>query len=193
MELWQGTSIYFTLGLEHILDPQGFDHMLFILALCAVFTLRQWRQVAVLVTAFTIGHSLTLALAALDIFRLPADWVEFMIPLTILLTSLYNLWLLRGEKPEYRVRGNYLLALGFGLIHGMGFSNFFRQLLMESESVVKPLLFFNLGIEAGQLLVVGAILLRAGIWVELIRIPAKWWTMTLSIGTGLGALWLMLG
>ncbi|MEM7655702.1 MAG: HupE/UreJ family protein [Bacteroidota bacterium] len=193
MDFWQGSSIYFSLGLDHILDPQGLDHLLFIVALCAGYSLKEWRQVGILVTAFTLGHSLTLALSALDIFRLPSEVIEFMIPLTILLTSLYHLIFYRDPAKTLTRRVNYGLALGFGLIHGMGFSNFFRELMMDSESVLQPLLFFNLGIEAGQLLIVGAVLLRAGIWVNEVGVSARYWRIFLSVSTGVGALWLMLG
>lgn len=147
---------YLQLGFEHISDLQGFDHMLFIITLCAVYRLREWKKILVLVTAFTAGHSLTLALSALDIIRMPADLVELLIPVTIFLVSIHNV---TAREPDERtfsrlVTFNYTMALIFGFVHGMGFSNYFRALMMESADIVLPLFAFNVGIELGQILIV---------------------------------------
>jgi len=145
-------SVYFDLGLEHILDIKGYDHMLFLLALCIPFTLRDWKKVLILATAFTIGHSVTLALSTLDLVRFPMDWIEFLIPVTILLTARYDL--LRGTSINRNL--HYGMALFFGLIHGMGFSNFLRGSMFpgEESNLVWQLLYFNIGIEIGQIFVV---------------------------------------
>ena len=145
-------SVYYNLGLEHILDIKGYDHMLFLLALCIPFTLRDWKKVLILATAFTIGHSVTLALSTLDLVRFPMDWIEFLIPVTILLTARYDL--LRGTSINRNL--HYGMALFFGLIHGMGFSNFLRGSMFpgEESNLVWQLLYFNLGIELGQVFVV---------------------------------------
>lgn len=145
-------SIYFNLGLEHILDIKGYDHMLFLLALCIPFTLKDWKKVLILATAFTIGHSITLALSTLDLVRFPMDWIEFLIPVTILATARYDM--LNGASINRNL--HYGMALFFGLIHGMGFSNFLRGSMFpgEESNLVWQLLYFNLGIELGQIIVV---------------------------------------
>ncbi|MCB0630736.1 MAG: HupE/UreJ family protein [Saprospiraceae bacterium] len=178
---------YLQLGFEHIADLNGYDHILFIVVLCAVYQIHEWRKVGILVTAFTIGHSLTLALAALDVIRVPTTWVEFLIPVTIFLTALYNVII---HKPGQEVEGtfsrklnwNYLFAMLFGLIHGMGFSNFFRSMQMpgEESSLVRQLLAFNIGVELGQLTIVAFILLLSFLGMKLLRIPQRDWNLFIS-------------
>lgn len=171
METFQ---LYLPLGFEHITDPAGFDHILFILALTARFEPRQWKALIILVTAFTLGHSLTLALATLDMVRVSSAWIEFLIPVTILLTALLNLFALTraDSAPIFGVkaaanfrayRQHYAAAVFFGLIHGLGFSNFLRSLLGREADLITPLLAFNIGLEIGQLLVVVLALLAIGL------------------------------
>ncbi|MCC6725709.1 MAG: HupE/UreJ family protein [Saprospiraceae bacterium] len=146
------------LGFHHIADPKAFDHMLFVVTLCAVYRWTDWRKLLVLITAFTIGHSLTLVLAGLRILQVPSDLVEFLIPVTIVLTSLHNIAVSKateGGTFSRSVSTNYLLALFFGLIHGMGFANYFSALMGEAGNIVLPLFAFNVGIEVGQLAIVG--------------------------------------
>src|SRR5215216_4928884 len=114
-------GFFFGLGWEHIISTNALDHQLFIAALAAIYLLKDWKQVLVLVTAFTIGHSLTLALSVFDVIRFDRKWVEFLIPLTIVITALSNLF--QKNFTTRSVRINYFLALCFGLIHGMGFAN----------------------------------------------------------------------
>lgn len=173
-------STYFQLGFQHIADLAGYDHILFLVALCAIYSLKSWKKVIILVTAFTVGHSLTLALAALDIFRLPQDWVEFLIPLTILITALYNV--LSSSQRALSTGFYYGLALFFGLIHGLGFSNFFRAILMpdEQDQLVQQLLAFNIGVEVGQLLIVAVILVVASIAMLRLRVRQREWNLFLS-------------
>lgn len=178
---------YMELGFEHIADLAGYDHILFIVALCAIYRISEWRKVGILVTAFTLGHSLTLALAALDVIRVSAAWVEFLIPVTIFLTALYNTVIhkLGNEKEgifSKKLNLNYLFALLFGLIHGMGFSNFFRSMLMPGEEggLVRQLFAFNIGVELGQLTIVAVILLLAFVGMKLLRIPQRDWNLFIS-------------
>lgn len=145
---------YLLLGFDHISDIKGFDHILFILTLCAIYTPTDWKRVAVLVTAFTLGHSITLALAALKVIVANAYWVELLIPLTIFATSISNLFYRPTDKKFSFVSHHYLMALVFGFVHGLGFSNFFNALMGDSMNIVLPLLAFNLGLEIGQLLIV---------------------------------------
>ena len=169
--------LYFQLGIEHILDLQGFDHILFIIALCALYTLRDWRKVLILVTAFTIGHSVTLALATMGVFRVNSAWVEFLIPITILITAASNIFRKQQGFSSGKLYLNYLYAAAFGLIHGLGFSGYLRSLLGRSESITEPLLAFNLGIEAGQILIVTVFLLIAGLLVVAAGVNKREWTL----------------
>lgn len=154
----QDFILWFSTGMEHIADLQGYDHILFILTLCGIYPYTEWKNLLLLVTAFTLGHSLTLALSVLDVLHMPAAWTEFLIPLTILCTCIYNLATLnRPLKSSNAIR--YGMAVFFGCIHGMGFSNYLRALLGNENSVLGPLFGFNLGLEAGQLLILGVILL----------------------------------
>lgn len=151
-------STYFELGLRHIADLDAYDHMLFLLALVCVYQITDAIKVLILVTAFTLGHSLTLFLATTQIVTIREDWIEFLIPLTILITALGNL--VRGrEKRGSSMFWPYALAAFFGLIHGMGFSNYLRMLLSGEGELFVPLVAFNIGIEVGQVGIVIVILL----------------------------------
>lgn len=148
-------SLYFGLGKEHILDYlNGYDHILFVLALCAVYSVHDWKKILILVTAFTIGHSITLALATLEIISVKGELIEFFIPLTIFITAAGNLFRTEKSVDKSNVQLNYVFALFFGLIHGLGFSNFLRSLLGKDHGIVSQLLAFNLGLELGQIIVV---------------------------------------
>ncbi|GAB4040262.1 HupE/UreJ family protein [Spirosoma jeollabukense] len=178
--------IYLRLGFDHITDPKGYDHILFVIALCAVYTIRQWRQVLILVTAFTIGHSITLALATLNLIHYKTDLIELLIPITILITAITNFFFQQSKsrsslKPQTSNRSwRYGLALTFGLIHGMGFSNYLRSLLGREAAIVKPLLAFNIGLEIGQLVIVGLILSLAFVLVDILRSSQLRWTLIVS-------------
>ncbi len=181
---------YFQLGFEHITDLNGYDHMLFLLALCAAYVYTDWKKILVLVTAFTIGHSLTLALAVLNIIPVNSDWIEFLIPVTIVATAAKNLspslTLPQGEgNPQSWLAGmsaGWGLALGFGLIHGMGFSNYLRSLL--GDELLMPLFAFNIGIEVGQLLVVILIFLIQFGLIKTVRIKHKNWNVVVCLVSG---------
>jgi len=179
-------SLYLQLGFEHIADPMAYDHIVFIIALCAIYQIRELKKVAILVTAFTIGHSITLALAALDIVRFPQELIEFLIPVTILITSIYNVSKKELSSEENQstfnrsININYLFALFFGLIHGMGFSNYFKSLLGEELSIVKPLFAFNVGIEIGQLIIVIVLLGISYVVMNLMKIKQKSWATFVS-------------
>ncbi len=174
-------QLYFVLGKDHILDyANGYDHILFVLALCAIYVVKDWKRILILVTAFTIGHSITLALATLQIISVNAGLVEFLIPLTIFLTAVTNLF--RGDESlaSRRIQTNYFLALFFGLIHGMGFSNYLRALLGKDQSILTQLFAFNLGLEFGQIIIVGIFLAVSFIAIDLIHINRRDWKMVMS-------------
>jgi len=178
--------IYLRLGFDHITDPRGYDHILFVVALCAVYTLRQWRQVLVLVTAFTLGHSITLALATHRLINYSTAFVELLIPITILITAITNFFyrdpairLHAKNQPPAR-RWRYGLALAFGLIHGLGFSNYLRSLLGREVDIVQPLLAFNVGLEIGQLVIISLVLGVAFVAVDRLKSSRLRWTLIVS-------------
>ncbi len=180
---------YLKQGVNHITDLQGLDHMIFIITLCAVYQVKQWRQILILVTAFTIGHTVTLALSGLNIIAVNQTLVETLIPITILLTAIYNIG--RKQIQNKRFQVNYFLALFFGLIHGMGFSNFFRSMMMgiTDESIVMPLFSFNVGIEVGQLFIVSMFLLLNKVLTSVFSIPHRDWNLVVSgAGGGIAAI-----
>lgn len=174
-------GLYFGLGKDHILDyANGYDHILFVIALCALYTLSDWRKVLILVTAFTVGHSITLALATLNIVRFNSDWVEFLIPVTILLTALYNILKKESAFSGRKIQLNYVFALLFGLIHGMGFSNYLRAILGKSQSIAGPLFAFNVGLEFGQIIIVAIFLVACFIFVDLFGVSRRDWRLVIS-------------
>lgn len=183
-----GFQTYLELGFQHITDLDGYDHILFIVALCAIYTLKEWRKVAILVTAFTIGHSVTLALAALEIIPIPAAMIEFLIPVTIVITAVYNVTIhkMNGRSNDQtfskKLNMNYVFALIFGLIHGLGFSNFLRSMLMpgQEDELVMQLLAFNIGVELGQLTIVAVILFIAYIVMNPLRVKQREWNLFVS-------------
>jgi len=174
----QDFGLYFGWGWNHIISRDALDHQLFIAALSAIYLLKDWRQVLILVTAFTIGHSLTLALSVLDIIRFSSRLVEFLIPCTIVITALSNLF--QRQFTPKTIRINYFLALGFGLIHGMGFANAIRFAMAKDQSLGWSLFGFNLGLEAGQIVVVICILLFTQFILSVLRVERKNWVIFLS-------------
>ena len=175
----QDFLFYLQLGWEHIISKDALDHQLFILVLIAIFSFRDWKKVLILVTAFTIGHSLTLVLSALDVFRFPSDWVEFLIPCTIVFTALDNIIFSKNEKKLIQL--NYYLALLFGLIHGMGFANSVRMMLANEQDITLPLFGFNVGLELGQIVVVAIALFIHYIFSEVLKLSNKIWIYIISV------------
>ncbi|HTI08731.1 MAG TPA: HupE/UreJ family protein [Puia sp.] len=171
----QDFNLYFGLGTEHILTWEALDHILFVAALCLRYLIKDWKKVIVLVTAFTIGHSITLALSAAGLLQFPTRWIEFLIPLTIVATAINNLVQRRGliDQPS-KLPLIYFFALFFGLIHGLAYASTFLS-LEGKEGLLLHVLAFNLGIEAAQLLVVAIILTISFIFVQLIKIRRLWW------------------
>lgn len=171
-------GFYFQLGWEHIMSIDALDHILFVLVLAAVYILKDWKQVLVLVTAFTIGHSITLALSTLNMIDVSSKWVEFLIPCTIVFTAVANLF--QKKFTTRAIRLNYFLALFFGLIHGLGFANTLRFMLARDQSLGPSLFGFNVGLEAGQIVIVTIILLIAQLFIEILKINRKGWIVFIS-------------
>jgi hypothetical protein len=173
-------ELYFGLGKDHILDyKNGYDHILFVVALCTMYALRDWKKLLILVTAFTIGHSITLALATLQIISVNQELIEFLIPLTIFVTAVSNIFR-STDLSERTTYINYGYALFFGLIHGMGFSNYLRSILGKDRSIVTQLFAFNLGLELGQIIIVAIFLVVALILVDLFTVNRRDWKLVLS-------------
>jgi hypothetical protein len=173
-------EFYLKLGFEHIANLNGYDHILFLVVLCAVYQISQWRNILILVTAFTIGHSITLFIVSLDFFSIPSRIIKLLIPLTILITSLQNVINIKQIENSSRMGKNYFMALFFGLIHGMDFSNYFKALIMSPDEIVIPLLGFNIGSELGQLLIVLFIVLISFIFLNIIKIKHLKWNLFIS-------------
>jgi len=174
-------QLYFGLGKSHILDyANGYDHIIFVVALCALYLTREWKQVLILVTAFTIGHSITLALSTLRIISVKVELIEFLIPLTIFITAVSNLFKNENNLTSRSVQMNYIFAGFFGLIHGLGFSSYLRSILGRDESILTQLFAFNLGLEFGQIIIVAIFMAAAFILVDLFGLNRRDWKMVIS-------------
>lgn len=186
-------ALYLRLGFHHITDLAGYDHILFVAALSIPFTVQDWRRLALLVTAFTVGHSITLALASLRLVAVSPSLVEALIPITIVATAALS-WrdgipAVAAPTPPLQA-SRYLLAVGFGLIHGLGFSTYLRALLGDEDSIALPLFAFNVGLEVGQLLILTTVLAIGSALVPAI-LPRRRWVQTLVGVTGGLALMLL--
>ena len=152
--------IYVEIGLKHVLNLKGYDHVLFLMALTSPHTFKDWKKILILVTVFTVGHTLALVLSVFQIVMIKAQLVEFLIPITILITALFNFFGIRKASKKDSINSIILITLFFGVIHGLGFSNYFKTILPGNPSEkVLPLLEFALGIELAQMLVVLAMLI----------------------------------
>jgi hypothetical protein len=173
-------ELYFDLGKEHILDANGYDHILFVIALCTLYSIREWKPVLILVTAFTLGHSITLALATLEVINVKAELIEFLIPVTIFVTAASNIVRKSDTPNDGSTRLNYLYAGFFGLIHGLGFSNYLKSILGRDESIFTQLLAFNLGLELGQIIIVLVFLIIGFVLIDLIGVNRRDWKLLIS-------------
>ncbi|MDY7394749.1 HupE/UreJ family protein [Aureibaculum sp. 2210JD6-5] len=171
--------LYLKLGLYHVLDWQAYDHILFLIALVVIYNFSNWKKVIWLVTLFTIAHTLTLALAAYKVINVNISIVEFLIPLTIFITAAVNIFTVKKSKQK-NSNVNLFFALFFGLIHGLGFSNYFRMLMDDSEAKLLPLLEFAIGIEIAQVIIVITLLVLGYIAQTFFRISKRDWVLVLS-------------
>lgn len=170
--------LYFNIGLHHVLDWKAYDHILFLIVLCAAYTFSSWKKILILVTMFTFGHTLSLLLASYNIVSVSSPVVEFLIPITILVTALFNLSTSSKGKKTENMSIYYIITIFFGLIHGMGFASFFTAL--DSGNSVLPLLEFALGIEAAQIIVVIIFLIIAAIFQTVFRFNKRDWILIVS-------------
>ena len=171
-------QFYFKIGWDHIITIEALDHILFVAALAAIYMLRDWRQVLILVTAFTIGHAITLLLSARGWIDVDVSLVEFLVPCTIVITALSNLFQ-RNFTPR-SIRLNYFLALFFGLIHGLAFAETLKMILASDQSFITAWLSFSVGLELGQILVVFLILLLTQLLVGILKLNRRDWVIFLS-------------
>lgn len=183
-------ELYFKLGWEHIMSIAALDHLLFITTLTSIYLLLDWKKVLILITAFTLGHTLTLFLSVLDFIQFNKNVVEFLIPLTIVITAIVNFFPSKWRGHSQKIK--YLIALSFGLIHGMGFANSIRWMMASSQHLLIPLASFNIGIEVAQALVVVLVLFIGTLLIEKFRIKSKWRINLISGTAGLIALMMCL-
>ncbi|WP_310991557.1 HupE/UreJ family protein [Aequorivita marina] len=170
--------LYFNLGLEHVLDWKAYDHILFLIVLCAAYNFSSWKRILILVTLFTIGHTLSLILSNYNVVSVSSSLIEFLIPITILITALINIFGANKKKQTQKIGVYYIVTIFFGLIHGMGFASFFNAL--DSGNEILPLLEFALGIEASQLIVVLVFLITAFIFQRVFGFKKRDWILVVS-------------
>ena len=182
-------GIFYKLGVEHILNIEAYDHILFITMLVGTYSLYEWKKIIALVTAFTLGHSLSLFLSVYDILSINPALVELFIAVTIFITGFENLFYKENDasgflSTKYKIK--YAVAMIFGLIHGLGFSEALKSLMLSSGNIATPLLGFNLGVETGQIIVVFVVLFISDMLKKRFTITQLSWNLVLS-GIGMGA------
>lgn len=171
--------LYLKMGLYHVLDLKAYDHVLFLIVLAVVFNFTQWKKLLWLVTLFTIGHSVSLALSAYEIVTIKIELIEFLIPVTIFITGVTNIFNTKKiSKTKDNV--NLIFALFFGLIHGLGFSNYFRGMIGKEEDKFLPLVEFALGIELAQIVIVLGILIIGVLLESVAKVSKRDWIMVTS-------------
>ncbi|MDG1040159.1 MAG: HupE/UreJ family protein [Polaribacter sp.] len=171
--------LYIKMGLNHVLDFSAYDHILFLIALAVVFSFHQLKKVLWLITLFTLGHTLTLALAAYGVLKIDVTIVEFLIPVTIFITAVVNIFNLKSNARK-KDNINLIFALFFGLIHGLGFSNYFRMMIGREEDKLLPLIEFALGIEISQVIIVLGILIIGSVIQSTLRVTKRDWVLVTS-------------
>lgn len=171
-------QLFFKLGFNHVLDINGYDHVLFLVVLTIPFLFKDYKKVIQLVTVFTIGHTLALVLSTYKIVRIDSSLVEFLIPVTIAITALYTI-IFASRTTQNRVV-ELIIALFFGLIHGLGFSSYFKMMIGKSDEKLLPLLEFAFGLEVAQILIVLVVLLFSTIVRDFFGLSKKIWVITIS-------------
>jgi hypothetical protein len=173
--------IYFQIGLKHVLNIYAYDHVLFLVALAVPFTFKDWQRIVLLVTLFTVGHTMALLLSVYEIVAIKVNVVEFLIPITIFITALFSLFTAGKSSKKESLNLVFFITLFFGIIHGLGFSNYFKTILGGSaNSKLIPLSEFALGIEAAQIIVVFVVLVLSYIVQTVFRFSKRDWTLVMS-------------
>lgn len=178
-------GFYTKMGFNHVLDPNAYDHVLFLLALVLPFVLKQWKTVVILATIFTITHCLALGLSVYDWLTLPVEWVEFFIPITILFTALFNC-LIQVDVAQNQYLGIHGgITAFFGMIHGFGFSNYFKILVAEESNKLVQLLGFALGIEVSQVVIILVALLLGTFLMQALGVKRAFYIRLISLLVGI--------
>ena len=173
--------IYFQIGLKHVLNIYAYDHVLFLVALAVPFTFKDWQRIVLLVTLFTVGHTMALLLSVYEIVAIKVNVVEFLIPITIFITALFSFFTAGKSSKKESLNLVFFITLFFGIIHGLGFSNYFKTILGGSaNSKLIPLSEFALGIEAAQIIVVFVVLVLSYIVQTVFRFSKRDWTLVMS-------------
>lgn len=173
--------IYFNIGLKHVLDISAYDHVLFLLALTVPYDTKAWKRILILVSLFTLGHTLSLFLAVFEIIKINPTFIEFLIPITILITAIFNLYGTGKSAKKDNVTFIGFITLFFGIIHGLGFSNYFNSILSgKPTDKLLPMFEFALGIEVAQIIVVIAALILAFIFQTLLKFSKRDWILIVS-------------
>jgi len=173
--------LYFNIGLKHILSVNAYDHLLFLLALTVPYSFKDWKKMLLLISVFTIGHSLALVLSVFEIIIVRSNIVEFIIPITILIVAVFNLFTAGKNFKSDGISLIVFATLFFGIIHGLGFSNYFKAILPgASSNKILPLSAFSLGIESAQIVVVLMVLLLSFIVQTVFRFSKRDWILTIS-------------
>ncbi len=173
--------LYFRLGLEHVLDWQAYDHILFLVVLVAAYGFNSWKKIVGLVTLFTIGHTLALFLSVYEIVRVDSNWVELLIPITIVITAIYNILTAKRKEPNNNLNLLYFTTVFFGLIHGLGFSSYFKMVAASNtNSLFLPLIEFALGIETAQIIVVLIVMILGAITQNIFSVSRRDWILVIS-------------
>lgn len=172
--------LYFQLGLEHVLDWNAYDHILFLIVLVASYSFYSWKRVFWLVTIFTLGHTLSLFLSTYEIVIVESSYVEFLIPVTIMITAIFNMINAKKKETKNNISILYLTTAFFGIVHGLGFSTYFKMIAAGTESKLLPLLEFALGIETAQIIVVLVVLIIGFLLQNLLRVKRRDWILVVS-------------
>lgn len=173
-------QLFFELGLTHVLDINGYDHILFLAALAAPYLFSNWKKILFLVTIFTIGHTISLILSSYNIVRINSGLVEFLIPVTIAITALYNIFFQGKPIKDTKIGVVFFITLFFGIIHGLGFSNYFKMIIGSTEYKFLPLIEFALGVEVAQVIIVLVVLLLGSFLQNIVNVSKRIWVVTLS-------------
>lgn len=173
-------KLFFELGLTHVLDIEGYDHVLFLIVLAAPYLFSNWKKVLFLVTVFTVGHSISLILSSYNIVSVNSGLVEFVIPVTIAITALFNIFSSGKVVGNTKIGLVFFTTLFFGIIHGLGFSNYFKMIIGNTEYKFIPLIEFALGVEVAQIIVVIVVLALASIAQNILSISKRDWVLVIS-------------
>lgn len=173
-------KLFFELGLTHVLDIEGYDHVLFLAALAAPYLFSNWKKVLFLVTVFTVGHTISLFLSSYGIVKVNSSLVEFIIPVTIAITAMYNIVFAGRVVQNTKVGIVFFITLFFGIIHGLGFSNYFKMIIGGQANKLAPLLEFALGVETAQVIIVTVVLALASVVQNVLNISKRDWVLVLS-------------